>query len=47
VYFKIFDKHRASILDGVCRAFGDANNWDKQGRLYIRGKDIRELRPPS
>ena len=47
VYFKIFDKHRGSILDGVRRAFGDAKNWDNQGRLYIRGKDIRELRPPS
>ena len=47
VYFKIFDKHRASILDGVRRAFGNRENWDKQERLYIRGNDIRELRSPS
>lgn len=47
VYFKIFDKHRGSILDAVRRAFGSRENWDKQGRLYIRGKDIPELCPPS
>ena len=47
VYLRIFDKHRGSILDGVRHAFGDAENWDKQGRLYIRGKDIRGLHPPS
>jgi transcriptional regulator with XRE-family HTH domain len=46
VYFKIFDKHRGSILDAVRRAFGDAENWDKHGRLYIRGKNIPELNPP-
>jgi len=47
VYFKLFDKYRGSILDGVRSAFGSRENWDRQGRLHIRGKDIRELRPPS
>ena len=43
VYFGIFDKHRAAILDGVRNAFDDEKNWDRQGRLYVRGKDINEL----
>ena len=43
VYFGIFDKHRAAILDGIRNAFDDKENWDKQGRLYVRGKDINEL----
>jgi transcriptional regulator with XRE-family HTH domain len=47
VYFRIFDKHRGSILDAVRRAFGSRENWDKHGRLYIRGKDIPELCPQS
>ena len=43
VYFKIFEMHRASILDGIRRAFGGRENWDKQGRLFVREKDISEL----
>jgi DNA-binding XRE family transcriptional regulator len=44
VYFKVFDDHRAGILNGIKRAFADKNNWDKEGRLYVRGIDIPELR---
>jgi DNA-binding XRE family transcriptional regulator len=44
VYFGIFDKNRAAILNGVRNAFDNANNWDKQGRLYVRGRDIDELK---
>jgi transcriptional regulator with XRE-family HTH domain len=40
VYFGLFDEHRAAILDGVRSAFDDEKNWDRQGRLYVRGKDI-------
>lgn len=43
VYFGVFDKHRGVILDGIRSAFGDEKNWDRQGRLYLRGKDIAEL----
>lgn len=43
VYFGIFDKHRATILDGIRNAFDDEKNWDRQRRLYVRGKDIKEL----
>jgi transcriptional regulator with XRE-family HTH domain len=43
VYFRIFEDRRASILDGIKRAFDHEENWDKQGRLHVRGKDIREL----
>jgi hypothetical protein len=43
VYFRIFDKYRSAILDGIRNAFDDEGNWDKQGRLYVRGKDINEL----
>lgn len=43
VYFRIFDKYRSVILDGIRNAFDDEGNWDKQGRLYVRGKDINEL----
>lgn len=43
VYFKIFEKHRGSILDGIRNAFDDRENWDTQGRLFVREKDISEL----
>jgi|SRR6185437_3425155 len=43
VYFGIFEKYRASILDGIARAFGNSKNWDTQGRLHVTGRYIREL----
>jgi hypothetical protein len=46
VYFKIFDKHRGSILDGVGGAFANSKNWDRQGHLHVGGRYIRELNPP-
>jgi transcriptional regulator with XRE-family HTH domain len=43
VYFKIFEKYRGSILDGLRRAFENSKNWDVQGRLHVNGKYISEL----
>jgi transcriptional regulator with XRE-family HTH domain len=43
VYLRIFHKHRGHILDGVARAIVDKSNFDRHGRLYVRGKDIPTL----
>jgi hypothetical protein len=40
VYLKTFDRHRGAILDAVTLAIADPANFDPQGRLYIRQKDI-------
>jgi transcriptional regulator with XRE-family HTH domain len=47
VYFKIFDKNRGGILDGVRAAFPNSENWDTQGHLHVSGRYIRELNPSS
>lgn len=43
-YIAIFDKYSGSILDGVVEASRDKSNFDRYGRLYVRGKDISALR---
>jgi transcriptional regulator with XRE-family HTH domain len=43
VYLKTFERHRGSILDGVRAAINDPENFDRQGRLHLHGKYIREL----
>jgi len=35
-----FHKHRGRILDAVVRAVTDRDNFDKHGRLHVRGQDI-------
>lgn len=40
-----FEKNRGRILDAVANAIIDPGNFDKQGRLYIRGKDVFDLMP--
>jgi transcriptional regulator with XRE-family HTH domain len=45
VYFRIFETNKGAILDGVRQAFDDSENWDRQGRLFVRGKDIADLNP--
>lgn len=42
---RAFEKHRARILDAVAGAILDQGNFDKQGRLYIRSKDIFDVVP--
>lgn len=40
---RAFEKHRGRILDAVASAILDPGNFDKQGRLYIRTKDIFDV----
>jgi transcriptional regulator with XRE-family HTH domain len=44
VWLGVFDKYRASILDGIRRAYAVEKNWDsRQGCLRVTGRYIREL----
>ena len=40
-----FAQHREAILDAAARVVVDSSNYDKQGRVYIRTKDVDV--PPS
>jgi Protein of unknown function (DUF1488)/Helix-turn-helix len=39
-YLKTFERHRGAILDAVTLAITDPANFDPQGRLYVRQKDL-------
>lgn len=44
VWLRVFDKYRASILEGIRRAYSTEKNWDsKRGCLRVTGRYIREL----
>ncbi len=43
IYLEVFEKNRGAILDGVTRAIVNPENFDRSGRLYVRGKDILGL----
>ena len=43
-YLKTFEKHRGAILDGVTEACQDKKNYDREGRLHVRGENIPKLR---
>jgi len=44
VWLGVFDKYRASILDGIRWPYSSEKNWDsKQGCLRFAGRYIREL----
>ncbi len=43
VYLKTFDKFLGSILDGVCAALADPQNFDRQGNLRVTSAYLREL----
>ncbi|MDP3659137.1 DUF1488 family protein [Phenylobacterium sp.] len=42
---RAFEKNRGRILDAVTNAIIDPGNFDKQGRLYVRGKDVFDVAP--
>lgn len=42
---RAFEKHRGRILSAVMGAILDPGNFDKQGRLYIRTKDVFDIVP--
>lgn len=46
-YLAVFEKHRAAILRGVKNAVANPENFDRQGHLHIRSRDIEELRIPE
>ncbi len=39
-YLAVFDKHIGIILDGVGRAILNPANFDRQGHLHVRGRDL-------
>ena len=39
-YIGVFDKHIGTILDGVAKAIADPENFDRQGHLHVRGRDL-------
>lgn len=42
-YLVTFENHVGNILDGVKKAVSDKANFDRQGCLHVRGKDIPAL----
>lgn len=42
-YIEVFDKRRGEILDGVRKAIADPSNFDRQGQLHVRSRDIASL----
>jgi len=42
-YLRTFNRHRARILAAVATVSADRQNFDQNGRLHIRGKDIFEF----
>lgn len=45
VLLRAFEKNRGRILEAVASAIIDPRNFDKQGRLHIRGKDVFDVEP--
>ena len=42
-WLRVFDDHKAAILDGIRRAFESGNRWDDRGRLLVLRVHVLEL----